>query len=64
MPDQTGTEWLRAQRGLQDKPITHGMCLVCRSIEVALHEVIGTRDFSHIGEAPDYPVGYGCEVCS
>ncbi len=60
----TGTEWLRAQRGLDESPITYGMCLSCRSIEVALNKVIGTRDFSDIGESPVYPVGYGCEVCA
>ena len=61
---QPGTEWLRAQRGLDESPITYGMCLSCRSIEVALNQVIGTRDFSNIGESPVYPVGYGCEVCA
>ena len=64
MDDQIGTEWLRAQRGLQETPTTYGMCLACRSIEVALNNVIGTRDFSDIGESPVYPVGHGCEVCS
>ena len=43
---------------------TYGMCLACRSVEVALNRVIGTRDFSDIGESDVYPVGYGCEVCS
>jgi hypothetical protein len=43
---------------------TYGMCLACRSIEVELYDVIGTRDFSNIGESAEYPVGYGCEVCS
>ena len=57
----TGTRWLRAQRGLDEAPITYGMCLSCRSIVVALVKVIGTRDFSDIGESP---VGYGCEVCA
>lgn len=42
----------------------YGMCLACRSIEVVLNEVVGTRDFSSIGEHPEYPVGYGCEACS
>lgn len=42
----------------------YGMCLACRSIEVELFKVIGTRDFSNIGESDKYPVGYGCEVCS
>lgn len=46
------------------EPPTYGMCLACRSIEVALVKVIGTRDFSSIGEHPEYPVGYGCEVCA
>jgi hypothetical protein len=43
---------------------TYGLCTLCGSIEVELVEVIGTRDFSSIGEHPEYPVGYGCEVCS
>ena len=43
---------------------TYGMCLSCRSIEVALNKAIGTRDFSGIGESDRYPTGYGCEVCS
>ena len=45
---------------------SYGMCLACRAIEVKLDEsgVIGTRDFSNIGESDKYPVGYGCEVCS
>jgi len=42
----------------------YGMCLACRAIEVELFDVIGTRDFSDIGESDKYPVGYGCEVCS
>jgi hypothetical protein len=41
-----------------------GLCLDCRSIEVVLVTVYGTRDFSDIGESAEYPVGYGCEVCS
>lgn len=52
------------QRGLEESPITYGMCLACRSVEVALNQVTGTRDFSDIGESAVYPVGYGCEVCS
>jgi hypothetical protein len=47
----------------QEAEQVYGMCLSCRSIEVALDKVIGTRDFSDIGEASNYPVGYGCEVC-
>lgn len=43
---------------------TYGLCLACHSAEVALNEVIGTRDLSHIGESDAYPVGYGCEVCA
>lgn len=42
----------------------YGYCTACRSIEVALNRVDGTRNFSGIGEAADYPAGYGCEVCS
>lgn len=52
------------QRGLEESPITYGMCLACRSIEVALVRVTGARDFSDIGESDIYPVGYGCEVCA
>ena len=43
---------------------TYGMCLACRSVEVVLNRVIGTRDLSNIGESEAYPVGYGCEVCA
>lgn len=43
---------------------TAGFCTACGSIEVVLVEVTGTRDFSPIGEAADYPTGYGCEVCA
>lgn len=46
------------------KEPVYGMCLACRAIEVELFDVIGTRDLSHIGEHPRYPVGYGCEVCA
>lgn len=42
----------------------YGMCLGCRSVEVALIEATGTRDLSGIGESAEYPVGYGCEVCA
>jgi hypothetical protein len=41
----------------------YGMCLSCRSVEVALDEVVCTRDLSNIGESAEYPVGYGCELC-
>lgn len=43
---------------------TYGMCLACRSVEVEIYKVVGTRDFSWMGEHAHYPVGYGCEVCS
>lgn len=43
---------------------TCGMCLACGSVEVALIRVTGTRDLSDIGEHPEYPFGYGCEVCA
>lgn len=55
---------MSGQRGLDETPTTYGMCLACRSIEVALVKVIGTRDFSDIGESDTYPTGYGCEVCA
>ena len=42
----------------------YGLCLACGSIEVELDHVDGIRDFSHIGESPVYPIGYGCEVCA
>ena len=42
----------------------YGMCAACGSVEVALDSPTGTRDFSMIGEPAEYPVGYGCEVCS
>jgi hypothetical protein len=44
--------------------VVYGMCTACGSVEVALVEATGTRDFSGIGESPEYPTGYGCEVCS
>ena len=43
---------------------TYGLCLGCRSVEVELVKVIGTRDLSYMGESDRYPVGYGCEVCA
>lgn len=43
---------------------TYGMCLACRSVEVALNSVTGTRDLSDMGESDSYPVGFGCEVCA
>lgn len=43
---------------------TYGLCLCCRSVEVALDNVVGTRDLTSIGEHSDYPVGWGCELCS
>ena len=42
----------------------YGLCTACRSVEVALNQVTGTRDLSDMGESDQYPVGYGCEVCS
>lgn len=45
-------------------PATYGLCTACGSVEVALVTVTGTRDLSGIGEHPEYPVGYGCEVCA
>ena len=47
----------------KDAPV-YGFCLACRSIEVRLNKATGTRDFSDIGEASNYPTGYGCEVCA
>lgn len=44
-------------------PTTYGNCTRCGCIEVALMKVKGYQDLSSIGEAPDYPYGYGCEVC-
>jgi hypothetical protein len=52
------------QRGLNETPVTYGLCLHCQSIEVALNKPTGTRDLSDIGESDAYPTGYGCEVCS
>jgi hypothetical protein len=43
----------------------HGMCTACGSVEVALnHHTGATRDLSDRGESAEYPIGYGCEVCS
>jgi len=47
----------------ETKPV-YGYCTACGAVEVELDEVTGHRDFSNIGEAADYPTGYGCEVCS
>lgn len=52
------------QRGLEETPITYGLCLHCHAIEVALVKATGTRDYSSIGESDTYPTGYGCELCS
>ena len=43
---------------------TYGKCLHCGSVEVALVKVAGHLDLSDIGEDPEYPYGYGCEVCA
>lgn len=43
---------------------TYGFCTACASVEVALVEVTGTRNFSSIGESDRYPTGYGCEMCA
>jgi hypothetical protein len=42
---------------------TSGLCTRCGAVETVLTDATGTRDFSHLGEAPDYPTGYGCELC-
>jgi hypothetical protein len=42
----------------------YGMCTACGSVEVAPDVVTGVRDLSGIGESPECPTGYGCEVCS
>ena len=47
-----------------EKAQVYGLCTACRSVEVALIEQAGTRDLSSIGEHPEYPIGYGCELCS
>lgn len=60
---QQGVRWLRAHPKAVKAAPTYGMCLSCRAIEVELFDVIGTRDFSNIGESDRYPVGYGCEAC-
>ncbi len=44
---------------------TYGKCMHCGSVEVALvNGVRGHLDLSDIGEHPEYPYGYGCEVCA
>lgn len=48
----------------ESRTTTYGMCLACRSVEVALVEVVGERDLSWMGESSHYPIGYGCELCS
>ena len=42
----------------------YGMCTACGAIEVALLAASGARDYSAIGESAEYPIGYGCEMCS
>jgi hypothetical protein len=42
----------------------YGMCTACGSVEVELMSATGQRDLSHMGESPNYPTGYGCEVCA
>lgn len=37
---------------------TYGHCVRCGEVEVLLMQVIGTRDYSEIGESAVYPVGY------
>lgn len=51
-------------RVLDEKTRISGMCTKCGAIETYLTAVTGTRDFSAIGEAADYPTGYGCELCA
>lgn len=53
----------RAARHHQPAP-TYGQCLRCGGIEVRLTSVVGTRDYSDIGESSRYPIGHGCEACS
>lgn len=43
---------------------SYGLCTACGSVEVLLVKPTGTRDLSRIGESPEYPTGYGCEVCA
>lgn len=47
-----------------DAQPTHGKCLHCGSVEVALIQVAGHLDLSDIGESDRYPYGHGCELCS
>lgn len=50
---------------MSDRPEpTYGHCTRCGAVEVALDQVDGWEDLSHIGEGYRYPYGYGCEVCS
>lgn len=43
----------------------YGKCLHCGSVETALiFGVRGHLDLSDIGESPEYPYGYGCELCA
>lgn len=55
---------MSAEEKTPQRPPTYGMCLACRSVEVALNRVTGFRDLSDIGEHHRYPTGFGCEVCS
>lgn len=43
---------------------TYGQCTGCGALEVLLRNPTGTRDLSSFGESAEYPIGYGCEVCS
>lgn len=56
---------MRARRYMNDQyRRTYGYCTACGAVEAALNEATGTRDFSAIGEHPEYPTGYGCEFCA
>lgn len=59
---EAGAEW--ASHTSRHRDPVYGMCTGCGAIEAALIQATGTRDFSAIGEASDYPTGYGCEHCS
>lgn len=58
------TDRMAALRAAGKKMPLWGRCTACGAIEVELKSFTGTVDYSAIGESAQYPIGYGCELCS
>lgn len=41
----------------------YGQCTNCGCVEVLLVKQEGVQDLSFMGEDPEYPFGWPCEVC-